>query len=59
MRVLLDPGAETRAAGEVDNRCLGMLYQKFADGLGDAVEAYARDLEAQVEQKNRRLKDSL
>jgi 5-(carboxyamino)imidazole ribonucleotide mutase len=27
--------------------------------LGDAVESYARDLEAQVEEKNRRLKDSL
>ncbi|WP_342001975.1 5-(carboxyamino)imidazole ribonucleotide mutase [Microbacterium sp. LWH7-1.2] len=28
-------------------------------GIADSVEAYARDLEAQVEQKNRRLKDSL
>tara|TARA_B100000408_G_scaffold63890_1_gene48912 strand:- start:96 stop:578 length:483 start_codon:yes stop_codon:yes gene_type:complete len=27
--------------------------------LGDRVEAYARDLEAQVEEKNRRLKDAL
>lgn len=27
--------------------------------LGDAVEAYATELEAQVEEKNRRLKDSL
>ncbi|WP_121060726.1 5-(carboxyamino)imidazole ribonucleotide mutase [Microbacterium telephonicum] len=27
--------------------------------LGDRVEQYARDLEAQVEEKNRRLKDSL
>jgi 5-(carboxyamino)imidazole ribonucleotide mutase len=27
--------------------------------LADSVEAYARDLEAQVEEKNRRLKDSL
>ncbi|MET0295850.1 MAG: 5-(carboxyamino)imidazole ribonucleotide mutase, partial [Microbacterium sp.] len=27
--------------------------------LGDAVEAYARDLETQVEEKNRRLKESL
>ena len=27
--------------------------------LGDRVEAYARDLEAQVEAKNQRLKDSL
>ncbi|MBD7957240.1 5-(carboxyamino)imidazole ribonucleotide mutase [Microbacterium sp. Sa4CUA7] len=29
------------------------------DRLADRVEAYARDLEAQVEEKNRRLKDSL
>ncbi|KJL41220.1 5-(carboxyamino)imidazole ribonucleotide mutase [Microbacterium trichothecenolyticum] len=28
-------------------------------GIADRVEAYARDLEAQVEQKNRRLKESL
>ncbi|MEV4687624.1 5-(carboxyamino)imidazole ribonucleotide mutase [Microbacterium sp. LWH3-1.2] len=28
-------------------------------GVADRVEAYARDLEAQVEQKNRRLKESL
>ena len=29
------------------------------DAIADRVEAYARDLEAQVEQKNRRLKESL
>jgi 5-(carboxyamino)imidazole ribonucleotide mutase len=29
------------------------------DALADRLEAYARDLEAQVEEKNRRLKDSL
>jgi 5-(carboxyamino)imidazole ribonucleotide mutase len=29
------------------------------DTIADRVEAYARDLEAQVEQKNRRLKESL
>ncbi|HEY9307239.1 MAG TPA: 5-(carboxyamino)imidazole ribonucleotide mutase [Microbacterium sp.] len=29
------------------------------DAVADRVEAYARDLEAQVEQKNRRLKESL
>jgi 5-(carboxyamino)imidazole ribonucleotide mutase len=28
-------------------------------GLGDRVEAYARELEAQVQDKNRRLKESL
>ncbi|WP_184752676.1 5-(carboxyamino)imidazole ribonucleotide mutase [Microbacterium thalassium] len=28
-------------------------------GLGDRIEQYARDLEAQVEEKNRRLKESL
>ena len=29
------------------------------DGVADRVEAYARDLESQVEEKNRRLKESL
>ena len=29
------------------------------DGLAERVEEYARDLEGQVEEKNRRLKESL
>ncbi|GAA1926810.1 5-(carboxyamino)imidazole ribonucleotide mutase [Microbacterium aoyamense] len=42
-------------AGLLAARILGS-----SDGaLADAVESYARDLESQVEEKNRRLKDSL
>ncbi|MNY76998.1 N5-carboxyaminoimidazole ribonucleotide mutase [compost metagenome] len=42
-------------AGLLAARILGSADADVAD----RVEAYARDLEAQVEQKNRRLKESL
>jgi 5-(carboxyamino)imidazole ribonucleotide mutase len=44
-----------RNAGLLAARVLGAADP----ALGDRVEAYAADLEAQVEEKNRRLKDSL
>ena len=44
-----------RNAGLLAARILGTSDT----ALGDRVEAYARDLEGQVEQKNQRLKDSL
>ncbi len=44
-----------RNAGLLAARILGTAD----DALADRVEAYARDLEAQVEAKNERLKDSL
>ncbi|GAA3897691.1 5-(carboxyamino)imidazole ribonucleotide mutase [Microbacterium invictum] len=42
-------------AGLLAARILGAADARY----GDAIEAYARTLEAQVEEKNRRLKDSL
>jgi 5-(carboxyamino)imidazole ribonucleotide mutase len=44
-----------RNAGILAARILGTADP----ALADRVESYARDLEAQVEEKNRRLKDSL
>ncbi|WP_434810808.1 5-(carboxyamino)imidazole ribonucleotide mutase [Microbacterium sp. bgisy189] len=44
-----------RNAGLLATRILGASDES----IGDRVEAYARELEAQVEEKNRRLKDSL
>ncbi|MBN9170563.1 MAG: AIR carboxylase family protein, partial [Microbacterium sp.] len=44
-----------RNAGLLAARILGVADP----ALADRVEAFARDLEAQVEEKNRRLKDSL
>ena len=44
-----------RNAGLLATRILGASDES----IGDRVEAYARELESQVEEKNRRLKDSL